>query len=44
MLLLLLLLLLQWLHFCRDNPSGLMMPDDVQAALAQITKLAAVWE
>jgi hypothetical protein len=43
MLLPLLLLLLQWLHFCRSNPSGRMMPNDVQVALNEILSLAAAW-
>jgi hypothetical protein len=37
------LLLSQWLHFCRSNPSGLMMPVDVQVALGDILNLAASW-
>jgi hypothetical protein len=43
LLLLPLLLLLQWLQFCRVNPSGLMWPNDVQEALAEIMALAATW-
>jgi hypothetical protein len=33
----------QWLQFCRANPSGVIMPDDVQVALADILNLAAAW-
>jgi hypothetical protein len=41
--LLLLLVLLQWLHFCRSGPSGRMMPNDVQVELNEILGLAAAW-
>jgi hypothetical protein len=35
--------MLQWLQFCMANPSGRMMPGDVQVALAEIVNLAAAW-
>jgi hypothetical protein len=33
----------QWLQFCRVNLSGLMLPEDEEAALADILNLAAAW-
>jgi hypothetical protein len=37
------LLLLQWLHFCRASLAGLMVPVDVEGALGEILSLAATW-